>query len=106
VPENNVALFRPKARAKMRPDTGGLALSIPVELDGEKHSVDIGVTLMGGPIDALTADPQGSKKLKEAVFEAMTGTIQARVHNQKQVTSTTLPEAVAAVVERKMKETL
>lgn len=102
---DNVSLFKPKARAKMHKETGALELLVPAPFGDGKHTVRLGINLMDAPIDALTEDPAGRKKLEQALFEALTSDIQVRGNN-KSVETVPLFKALTDVVEHKMKDTM
>lgn len=104
--QSNVSLFQPKARGKVIPSTGAIDLTIPVQLGGDKHTIRVGVQLLGAPIDALTDEPLDRKRVERAFFEAFTGDVQVRWDKDKNVATASLSKTLAEVVMFKMKDTM
>ncbi len=104
--KTNVSLFQPKARAKVIPSVGAIALSVPVQLGGVKHNIQLGINLIGAPVDALTDEPIDRNRLERALFEALTGDVQVLWSKDKNVVTQPLHKALAAAVIFKMKDTM
>lgn len=98
-----------KARtAKISKDTGGVALTIPMDLGDGPISIKIGVTLVSAPTDifeganALYAE----RRFEEAVANALTGECSANWNGSRNRLDVPFPKALSDALKHKIKDTM
>lgn len=92
-----------KPTADLQQSTGAIALTIPIEIDGQNCEFVLGVTLVAAPQAALAKDGTSRKKMEESFLAAFAGTVRARWNGGTALKTMHLNEALAEVIEYKLK---
>lgn len=104
--ENKVALFTPTARANLIDSVGAMTLDIPIKLEGQHHTIEIGINVRGAPVTAWEGDAGARDRLDEAVKQALTGHVTVKVRGNKSVQKLPFYMALADLIAFKMKDTM
>lgn len=102
--ENNVETLQPKVTATLHKSTGAVALAIPIRSEGQWRTLDVNVALSSAP-KGFEDMERDLDTLAQDIANAMGGPIQATIAGTTKSATMTLPGALAATIEKKMKET-
>lgn len=92
-----------RGKATVHPNTGGIAVDLPLVIKGKRHNVRFGLNLLSAPAKALGGSEE-TPHLEAAIRSTLTENVSICDGKGQHITSNTLSAALADLIELKMKE--
>ena len=93
-----------RAKATVHPNTGAIAVDVPLVIKGKRHHIRFSLNLLSVPVKVLNTAEDIKSYLKAAMQIALTENMSIYDGSGKHITSTTLSAALADLIEFKMEE--
>ncbi len=93
-----------RVKATVHPNTGGIAVDVPLMIKGKRHNVRLGLNLLSAPVKALDDSEDTLLHLEAAMRTAFVEDVSICDGKGKHVTTDKLSAAMADLIELKMEE--
>ena len=93
-----------RVKATVHPNTGGIAVDVPLMIKGRRHNIRFGLNLLSAPVKALDGSEDTTLHLEAAMRSALTEDVSICDGKGQHITSDTLSATLADLIELKMEE--